>query len=230
MLKFEDKIDVINELLEKHRYLWRLNSISYVDYDDICQIIRLHIYNKWDKWDQTRPLENWAATIITNQIKNAVRNTYTRLAPPCNSCPFNGGGNTCLFTSSGSRDNTCEAFEKWATYKQTGYNLKLPTSLDTFSLENNGESLDIAVSGDFDIEKSVKTFHKYMLNTLPFKLALVYEILYINDGTDEDVARVFKFKGKNKKRISGYRQIFNMKNKIQEIARESLDKFDMIYE
>ena len=41
-----------------------------MDYDDVSQIIRLHIYKKWDMYDPAKPLAPWLNRIITNQIKN----------------------------------------------------------------------------------------------------------------------------------------------------------------
>ena len=66
-----------------------------MDYDDVCQIIRLHIYKKWHLWDQSRPFKPWASMIISNQIKNLIRNNYSSFAKPCLRCPHNMGATSC---------------------------------------------------------------------------------------------------------------------------------------
>ena len=45
-ITYEDKSDVINRIIEKHRYIWQLKAIAWMDFDDVSQIIKLHIYKK----------------------------------------------------------------------------------------------------------------------------------------------------------------------------------------
>ena len=35
----------LDELLKKYRAKWHLNALAWLDYDDVCQIIRIHIFN-----------------------------------------------------------------------------------------------------------------------------------------------------------------------------------------
>ena len=51
MMTYEDKVDEIDELLAKMRQKWTLDSISWMDYDDLSQNIRIHILKKWDQWE-----------------------------------------------------------------------------------------------------------------------------------------------------------------------------------
>ena len=79
MVEYNDKIDEINELLIKLRNKWRLDSIQWMDYDDVSQHIRLHIWRKWDKWNQERPFAPWCRTVISNQIINLIGTTMDHL-------------------------------------------------------------------------------------------------------------------------------------------------------
>ena len=88
---FEDKREDLDQLLLKYRPKWQLSALAWLDYDDVCQIIRLHVYNKWHLWDQSRPFKPWASMIISNQIKNLIRNNYTSFANPCLRCQYNMG-------------------------------------------------------------------------------------------------------------------------------------------
>ena len=74
---FDSQCDSLEELLKRYRPKWQLSALAWIDYDDVCQIIRFHIYKKWHLWDQTRPFKPWASMIISNQIKNLIRNNYT---------------------------------------------------------------------------------------------------------------------------------------------------------
>ncbi len=92
--KYEDHQDTIEEELNKRRGKWFLTSLAWIDFDDVKQIIRLHLHKKWDLWDQSRPLKPWLNRIISNQLKNILRNYYSNFAKPCLSCPFNQSGVT----------------------------------------------------------------------------------------------------------------------------------------
>ena len=73
-ISFEDSIDLIDEELTKRKGKWSLTTISWMDYEDVKQIIRVHIYKKWHLYDPKKPLAPWLNRIISNQIKNIIRN------------------------------------------------------------------------------------------------------------------------------------------------------------
>ena len=47
MYSFEDKLKEIEAALERKRSKWHLDAVTYIDYDDIKQVIMTHIYKKW---------------------------------------------------------------------------------------------------------------------------------------------------------------------------------------
>ena len=75
--KFEDCIDVIDQEISKRRNKWTLTSIAWMDFDDISQILKIHIYKKWHLYDNSKPLAPWLNRIISNQLKNLIRNNYS---------------------------------------------------------------------------------------------------------------------------------------------------------
>jgi len=135
MIHFEDKINEINEALEKKRNKWDLNALASVDYDDIKQIIMTHIYKKWHLWDQNKPIEPWLNRVVSNQFKNLLRNYYGNYARPCLNCPYNSGGNLCSFTASGTQSTECSDYKKWTQKKKSAYDIKLPLSMDNHYCE-----------------------------------------------------------------------------------------------
>ena len=85
---------------------------------------------------EKRAFGPWCSTLISNQIKNLVRNNYGNFAKPCLRCPHYGGGDDCTFTTNGKQNTTCLDYAKWKKKKQKAYNVKLPLSLDiTLMLE-----------------------------------------------------------------------------------------------
>ena len=76
-ITYEDKKEVIDRIIEKHRYIWQLKAIAWMDFEDVAQIVRFHISKKWHMWKQDRPLEPWVSRITSNQIKNLLRNRDT---------------------------------------------------------------------------------------------------------------------------------------------------------
>ena len=123
---YNDKKDIIDIELKKRRGKWFLNSVSWIDFDDVCQIIRAHIYKKWEQWDQARALEPWLNRIISNQLKNILRNNYSNFSRPCLNCPFNQSkgpsesdapGELCGFTPSGLQCSECPLYKKWEKTK-----------------------------------------------------------------------------------------------------------------
>lgn len=220
---FEDKIDVINNEISKRRGRWRFSFVNDVDYDDVKQILLIHINKKWDQWDQERPLEKWVGTVIENQINNLIRNTFGKYAPPCYNCSYSAEGDSCLHTPSGTKCSECPLYKKWSKTKQNGYNMKMAGSID---VELYSEKYEIP-SEQHQEETYFANFHKQIEPFLNDRLKKLYELLYIK-GMDEDLAAIeLGFKTSEKKRKPGYKQISNMKKEILEIVKKKLPTFDI---
>ena len=128
--KYEDRSLDIDTEIRKRRGKWFLDSLAWFDFEDVEQIIRAHIFRKWHQWDQRRPLRPWINKIITNQMKNILRNNYSNFARPCLNCPFNQSnqheavhGNLCAFTPSGNQCGECKLYAKWEKGKKHAYDI-----------------------------------------------------------------------------------------------------------
>lgn len=222
---FEDKIEAIDAEILKRKQKWQLNCLSYIDFDDVSQIIRIHIYNKWSQWDQTRPLANWLNAIITNQMINLVRNHYGYVSPPCNNCNANQGGTFCSTTPSGVKCSECPLYRDWQKNKESAYNLKLAASLDNADLIEKDDSI---APKNFDIEHSAEKLHELIKNSvLPFQWK-VYKLLYIDRMSEEDVARSMGYRSGEKNRSPGYKQINNIKRLLIKKAKELILQHDIV--
>ena len=220
-LVYEDLSDLIDSELKKRRSSWFLSSIAWLDFDDVCQIIRAHIYNKWDQWDQERPIKPWLNKLVANQLKNILRNYYSNFARPCLNCPFNTDGelHLCSFTRSGLQDPSCPLYEKWNKTKRHAYNVKITLALDNHIHEIDGGSesylgIDLEVASQRLIQELKKE-----LNSRQFQ---AFELLYIKSLTDEEAAAEMGFKSTEAGRKAGYKQIKNLKKLLKDKAAKIL--------
>lgn len=220
-MEFSERIAEINQAIASKRSLWDLYAISYIDYDDAAQEIRIHIYKKLHLYDPAKgSFLNWASKIVQHKIKNIRRDHYGKLAPPCNRCPFNNGNNFCAFTKSGIRDSTCGSYRKWSKSKKHAYSLKL-----TLPIEEYDGSV---ICSDFDIEKGISQLNDKLKERLSQKQYLVYKMIYIDGEDEESVAKILKFKKTREAgRVSGYRQLGNIKKQIYQIANEIVREIDL---
>lgn len=220
-LVYEDFSSLIDEELKKRRRNWFLTSVNWVDFDDVCQIIRAHISKKWHQWDQSRPIKPWLNKIIANQMKNILRNHYSNYARPCLNCPFNSDVeyNLCSFTESGVQDKTCPLYAKWESSKKHAYNVKITLSLDSHIHEVDQDSEQFLGS---DISAASEKLFKEMKMNLNPRQYRAFEMLYIENKDDEEVAKEMGFKSTESGRKAGYKQIKNLKKMLKEKASKIL--------
>lgn len=215
----------IDQELQKRKKNWFLTSVNWIDFDDVCQIIRTHIFRKWDQWDQERPLKPWLNKIISNQFKNILRNYYSNYARPCLNCPFNQDAeqNGCSFTASKIQDSTCPLYKKWNNTKKHAYNIKITVPIDghIHELKDGVDNLSKP------IEESVEKLISALKGVLNKRQLQAFELLYVKNLPDEEVAKQMGFKSSESGRKAGYKQIKNLKNIIKEKAEKIIEKEDI---
>lgn len=223
LLSYEDFFELIDNELQKRKSSWFLNSVNWVDFDDVCQIIRFHISKKWNQWDQERPIKPWLNKIIANQMKNILRNHYSNYARPCLNCPFNSDVeyNLCSFTFSGEQDSSCPLYKKWEKTKKHAYNVKI-----TLSLENHQHEIDSGSETHLnsDIQAASHKLFKEMKKILTPRQYKAFDMLFIQNMPDEEVAKEMGFKSTESGRKAGYKQIKNLKKALKEKASNILNK------
>lgn len=222
MIKFEDKIECIDKLILKNKGRWRLADMEGLSFDDVAQIIRLHIYNKWSLWDQERPFECWCNKLIIHQITNCVRNVYYKDAPPCSSCPFDRDGELCGYTSNGLKCAECPAYKKWSKKKQSRFLLKTATSINTETYKETPDHNDPSVA--IKIESSIPKFHAFILSAVPEKMGNWYKLMYIDNLSDAEIITLIKQKTN---KVITKRQLALIRKQLQEIAKDKIKDFDI---
>lgn len=222
-LPYEEFSDLIDNELQKRKRNWFLTSVNWVDFDDVSQIIRAHISKKWDQWDQDRPIKPWLNKIIANQMKNILRNHYSNYARPCLNCPFNSDVeySLCSFTASGEQDSTCPLYKKWEGTKKHAYNVKI-----TLSLENHQHEIDGGAESHLnsDIQVASQKLFKEMHKILTPRQYKAFDMLFIQNLPDEEVAKEMGFKSTESGRKAGYKQIKNLKKMLKEKASKVIEK------
>jgi len=233
---FEDKHKEIDIEIKKRRGKWFLDSLAWFDFSDVEQIIRAHIFKKWDQWDQSRALAPWINKIITNQMKNILRNNYSNFVRPCLSCPFNQSrcsdspginpGSLCGFTSSGEQDSECPLYSKWERTKKSAYDIKMAVTI-----ENHPTEIFSMQDTYVDINESIKKLSEELKKTLPPKQYKIYDMLYVQHMEEEEVAKIMGYKTTEKGRKAGYKQLKNLKKIFKDKAIQILKKGEiMAYE
>jgi hypothetical protein len=228
--KFEDMYEVIDAVVKKRKNKWKLKAITWFDFEDIEQIVKLHIYKKWHLWDQSRAIEPWVNRIVTNQIRNIIRNNYTSFARPCLSCPFNqnresdsSGEMSCGFTKNGIQCSECPLYAKWEKIKKSAYDVKM-----TVSLENHKNYfMNCESSVEHDYKTAENKLHALMKDHLSDKHFFIYKMFFIDNLNDDQVAKILKFKTNEKGRKAGYKQIKNLKKMLYLKAQYLLKNNDL---
>lgn len=224
---YEDKLDVINRELKKRTNQWHLSAVSWFDYDDVCQQIRIRIHNKWDQWNQDRPLEPWVNTIITNKIYNILRDNYSSFARPCINCKHNNSENSagsgvedsCDLTPSGEQCNECPEYAKWEKRRKKAFDVKIPVSINDHEHQNYTFPED-----HLDIEEATEKLHKRMKEILTQRHYFIYKMIFIDGLSDSEVAKILGYKTNENGRSDGYKQLKNLKNDYRNKAKQIVDK------
>lgn len=222
LARFEDKIDIIDNELRKRKGKWQLKARADFDFQDVEQIIRFHIFKKWSLWNQEKALEPWLNRIITRQISNLLRNLYGGFSRPCLKCAANQGGDLCAIYKTQCAE--CPLFAKWIRGKKQAHDVKIPLPLETHAQEVE------SISADFiDYENAASIIHgriKPKLTKVQYK---VYEMLYIMNLSEDEIAMRMGYKKNEdlKRKVIRYKQLENYKKKFIEIARRIIEEEDL---
>ena len=220
---FEEKLPIIEIEIRKRRNKWQLNVLKWMSFEDVEQIIKLHIFKKWNMWDQKKALEPWLSRVIANQIRNLIRNNYTNYVKPCMSCPYNLGDDFCSLNISGSQDSSCEKYAVWSKSKRYGYNIKLP-----LELENHSREVEEMPLHQLDYSQSISLLNQEMKKVLSENYFRAYQMLFFEKMSDEDVAKFLGYRSSEKNRKIGYKQIKNLKKLFRDKAIEILKNKDIL--
>lgn len=147
------KKKTINKKVSEEEFLKVLDNISkrlvykfkfgYHDIDDMKQQAAIFALEGLEKYDHTRPLENFLWTHVRNRLFNYKRNNYQRPDKPCLSCPLYDP-NLKVSTNQCSKytdKNECELYKSWSDRNNNKKNIMKPSYID-YDITNNFELTD----------------------------------------------------------------------------------------
>jgi hypothetical protein len=219
---FEDCYADIQTEVSKRRNLWNLSSITWLDFDDVSQIILIHIYTKWHKYDQSKPLIPWLNKVISHQIKNIIRNIYGNYVRPCLRCAAAEGENLCkIYVTQCSK---CPLYAGWERSKKQAYGVKITVPIENHLNQTECSATDAGYVDTQDIDAVAKTIHSHMEKTLKPIEWTVYKALFIDNVPEEQIALQMGYKSNESGRKPGYKQLKNIRRQIMEKVKVALYK------
>ena len=123
------------------------------------------------------------------------------------------------------QDSTCPLYKKWNGSKKHAYNIKITVPIEghIHELKNGTDNISKP------LEESVKELIISLKKVLNKRQLQAFDLLYIQNLSDEEVAKRMGFKSSESGRKAGYKQIKNLKNTIKEKAEKILTKEDIIF-
>jgi RNA polymerase sigma factor (sigma-70 family) len=204
---YEDYSDVIDTEIAKRRNKWNLTALAWMDFDDVSQIIRIHIYKKWTLYDSSKSILPWINRIISNQLKNLIRNHYGNFARPCLRCAAAEGEDLCTIYTKQCAE--CPLYAHWEKFKKRAHDTKL-----ALPLENHTKEVSSKFEDSIDIEKTAEHMHERMELILKPLEWQVYKFLYIEGKDEKELAKTLGYSTSEKNRGPGYKHIKNIKKNI----------------
>jgi DNA-directed RNA polymerase specialized sigma24 family protein len=108
-------------------------KFGYHSFEDMRQQAAIFALEGLERYDHSRPLENFLWTHVRNRLFNYKRNNYQRPDKPCLTCPFfdktyKCSNNQCTeFTNK----QDCELYAAWAARNEAKKNIMQPYGMET---------------------------------------------------------------------------------------------------
>lgn len=196
MRSFEECLPEFDEVLKLYRGRW---TLAIYDWDDLAQDIRAHAFKKWHLYDQKYPFKPWAARLIQNQIKNALRDRYYIYQSPCLKCKFFLGEGQCKMY--GEVSTKCSLYAKFTQQKSDASNINFPVSYEN----SNYDSAQ-------DFSCTPKEFADDLYSMLSGVNIKIFHLFYESGFSTTKIARSIQVSGSN------FKQRFEL---VQDSLKES---------
>lgn len=125
----EEFLKVLDNISKRLVYKFRF---GYHDIDDMKQQAAIFALEGLEKYDHSRPLENFLWTHVRNRLFNYKRNNYQRPDKPCLTCPLYDP--KCKKSSSEcekyENKNDCELYASWIKRNTSKKNIMKPSYID----------------------------------------------------------------------------------------------------
>jgi hypothetical protein len=125
----EEFLTVLDNISKRLGHKFRF---GYHDFDDMKQQAAIFAMEGLQKYDRSRPLENFLWTHVRNRLFNYKRNNYQRPDKPCLTCPlydkmYSCSNNQC---SKYKDKSECELYSSWASRNEAKKNIMQPNHIE----------------------------------------------------------------------------------------------------
>lgn len=179
-------------------------KFGYHDFDDMKQQAAIFALEGLEKYDKSRPLENFLWTHVRNRLFNYKRDNYQRPDKPCLSCPLYDPH--CKKSLSGclnfQNKSDCELFAAWENRNNSKKNIMKPIGIE--------DSEDYGSKHHTKGDVSDVVLNQEIIDLLDEKIPLLYRESYLKLKYGEKIN-----KSDLTKLISIIRDIINESNIIQ---------------
>lgn len=133
----QDVLDIFDRIAGRLAHKFRF---GYHDIEDMKQQAIIFAIEALERYDNSRPLENFLWIHVRNRLFNYKRNNYGRPDPPCKKCPLNAYIDGECVAFSDMMD--CEFYSRWQERNTTKKTLmQTKESHDLYS-RDNADTLD----------------------------------------------------------------------------------------
>lgn len=205
-MTFEEGLSDFNEVLVLYKSRWTLADYSF---QDLSQDIRIHACKKWHLYDQTKPLKPWAARLISNFIKNELRNRYYIYQSPCLKCEFFLGDGQCKMYKVCS--SKCGPYKNFMDKKGQAAGLYFPVSYE----QSNYDAVQQFTCSSSEFANSLGD----MLSGIHKQ---IFHLFYASGFSTTKIARSIKISGQAFKGKMNF--IEDSLSQTKEIARELIEE------
>lgn len=140
----EEFIRVLDNISKRLGHKFRF---GYHDFEDMKQQAAIFALEGLEKYDNTKPLENFLWTHVRNRLFNYKRNNYQRPDKPCLNCPFFDKSYKCSNNqcSKFTNKSDCELYSSWAERNEAKKNIMQPSYIDHDPLHKKHDDLSLGV-------------------------------------------------------------------------------------
>lgn len=125
----EDFLKVLDNISKRLGHKFRF---GYHDFEDMKQQAAIFAMEGLEKYDNTRPLENFLWTHVRNRLFNFKRNNYQRPDKPCHNCPFFDKNFQCSSNQCTEYANKmeCKLYASWSNRNEAKKNIMQPSYIE----------------------------------------------------------------------------------------------------
>lgn len=217
-MTFEERLPVITKEIAKRKARYVLTTLPW---EDVVQILLIRLFTKYHLYDPKKSeFTHWCNTVITNAIKNVLRNNLTKWSRPCIlGCTYNLGEEFCGYTKSGKQCEECPLYAEWKRKKYNHFAIQ-----QAFTLEAHIQEVDNIQNDFLDIEDRKKIIDKKIQAKLNAHEYKIYEMLYIKNMTEKEVGTLLNYKVLENSDIPGYQIISKAKKKFVAAAKQVIEE------